>query len=244
MINWLVKVRGIEALAKVINAVTHDYHNAGMRRIPGCRYECESHSFWFSDRLMDNAGKLLQRLTLAMVLSMVASWAHADLLDALQAYREGNYLLAFDEFRTLALNGDADAQFRLGDMYAKGEGVTQDFKQAFDWFLKAASHDEPRAQLAVAEAYEQGHGVTQDSKRAATWYLMAAEHGNPRAEYAIGLMYAKGTDMPLDLVEARKWLGLAGDIAAGSKVWVEGKMTTSQIEKAKELEMEWRERYK
>lgn len=193
---------------------------------------------------MGNAIKLLQGLALAAILAMVAARAQADLLDALQAYREGNYLLALDEFRTLALNGDADAQFRLGDMYAKGEGVTQDFKQAFDWYLKAASHDEPRAQLAVAQAYEQGRGVAQDSKRAATWYLMAAEHGNPRAEYAIGLMYAKGADVPRDLVQARKWLGLAGDIAVGSKAWVEGQMTDTQIKKARELEAEWRERYK
>jgi hypothetical protein len=193
---------------------------------------------------MNYSTKLVRGLILASMLALVAATAQADLLDALQAYREGNYLLAFDEFRTLALNGDADAQYRLGDMYAKGEGVRQDFQQAFNWYLRAASQDEPRGQFEVAEAYEQGRGVAQDSKKAAAWYLTAAEHGNPKAQYAIGLLYAKGSNMPLDLVKARMWLGLAGDIAAGSKAWVEGKMTASQIEKAKKLEIEWRERYK
>jgi TPR repeat protein len=193
---------------------------------------------------MDYAIKILQRLILAAALSMLAATARAELLDALHAYSEGNYLLAFDEFRTLALNGDADAQFKLGDMYAKGEGVKQDFTEAFSWFLKAAAQDDPRGQLAVADAYEQGRGVPEDHKKAAAWYLTSAEHGNPRAQYAVGLLYAKGVDMPLDLVQARMWLGLANDIAAGSRAWVESKMTAAQIEKAKQLEMEWRERYK
>jgi TPR repeat protein len=184
-------------------------------------------------------------MALAAILSMGAAKALAvDIIDGLQAHREGNYTLALDIFRELGLNGDAAAQYWVGDMYAKGQGVNQDFKQAFNWYLRAAALDEPRAQFAVAEAYDQGLGVAHDGKRAATWYLTAAEHGNPRAAYAIGLKYAKGTDVPQDLVQAHKWLSVAGDIAAGSKAWVEGKMTASQIDHARELEAEWSERYK
>jgi hypothetical protein len=58
------------------------------------------------------------------------------------------------------------------------------------------------------------------------------------------LRYAKGEDVPLDLVQAHKWLTVAGDFAAASKNWVEEKMTPAQIENAKELEEDWRERYK
>ncbi len=194
---------------------------------------------------MGKAIKPLRAIALAAILAVVAAAVPAaDLSDGLQAHREGNYILALDIFRELALNGDATAEFWIGDMYSRGEGVNQDFRQAFDWYLRAATRDEPRAQLAVAEAYDRGRGVAKDGKRAATWYLTAAEHGNPRAAYAIGLRYAKGTDIPLDLVQAHKWLTVAGDIAAGSRAWVEGQMTDSQIKRAKELEDEWRERYK
>ncbi len=181
---------------------------------------------------------------MAASLSMVAAKAMAvDLIDGLQAYHEGNYVFALDIFKELSLNGDAAAQFWVGEMYANGQGVQQDLKQAFNWFLRAASLDEPRAQYAVAEAYDLGRGVAQNGKRAASWYLTAAEHGNARAAYAIGLRYAKGIDMPMDLVQAYKWFTQAGDIGAGSKAWVEQKMTPSQLEKARALEQEWLERY-
>lgn len=185
----------------------------------------------------------LYRSLLATLLALLAANTYADLLDGLRAYREGNYALAFDEFMSLALNGDATAQFRVGEMYAHGEGVKQNDKYAFQWYLKAAAQDDPRAQFAVAEAYEKGIGITQSDKNAATWYLTSADHGNPRAQLVVGLMYAKGDNVKQDLVEAHKWLGLAGDIAAGPRGWIEEKMTPEQLTRAKEIEQEWRERY-
>ena len=38
-----------------------------------------------------------------------------------------------------ALNGNADAQYKLGVMYAEGQGVTQDYVRAHMWFNMAAS---------------------------------------------------------------------------------------------------------
>lgn len=179
------------------------------------------------------------RLILAMAFLAVSAEAQADLQDGLEAYNSGNYLYAFDEFRALALNGDAAAQYRLGVMYAKGQGVPQDDKQAAAWYLKAAAQDDTRAQFAIAEMYSQGQGVPQNDKQAASWYLKAAEHGYPKAQYIIGLMYAKGANMPQDFVQAYKWLSLAGDIAARNMEWVEEKMTPEQIKKAQILAQEW-----
>ena len=49
-----------------------------------------------------------------------------------------NYKQAIDWFTKAAEQGDAGAQFNLGNMYGKGEGVSQDTKQAIVWFTKAA----------------------------------------------------------------------------------------------------------
>ncbi|WP_303396492.1 SEL1-like repeat protein, partial [Pseudomonas fragi] len=38
----------------------------------------------------------------------------------------------------MAEQGDAAAQYKLGIMYATGEGVAQDAKQAVTWYRKAA----------------------------------------------------------------------------------------------------------
>ena len=47
-------------------------------------------------------------------------------------------MIALQEIRSLAEQGDADAQFLLGFMYAYGKGVAQDFAKAVKWYRKAA----------------------------------------------------------------------------------------------------------
>lgn len=61
---------------------------------------------------------------------------------------------AFAFYRARALKGDADARFRLGEMYAQGKGVTQNLNQAYLWFGLAgrSGHGGARARQAqVAE---------------------------------------------------------------------------------------------
>ncbi|HEY3046515.1 MAG TPA: protein kinase [Polaromonas sp.] len=61
---------------------------------------------------------------------------------------------AFAFYRARALKGDADARFRLGEMYAQGKGVTQNLNQAYIWFGLAgrSGHGGARARQAqVAE---------------------------------------------------------------------------------------------
>ena len=194
--------------------------------------------------MRNRAMEIFFRLILAAVFLTVSVRAQADFQDGIEAYNSGNYLYAFDEFRELALNGDAASQYRLGVMYDRGEGVTKDEKEAASWYIKAASQDDTRAQFAVAEMYSQGRGVQQDDKMAVKWYLEAAGHGFPKAQFNVGLIYAKGMGVPQDLVQAYKWLSLAGDIAAINKVWVEKKMTPEQIKKAQTLAQEWLAQHK
>ena len=61
---------------------------------------------------------------------------------------------AFAFYRARALKGDADARFRVGEMYAQGKGVTQNLNQAYIWFGLAgrSGHGGARARQAqVAE---------------------------------------------------------------------------------------------
>ena len=58
----------------------------------------------------------------------------ADFGSAMGLYQKGDYPAAMKEFTELAGHGDADSQFILGDMYAKGQGVTQDNVQACKWY--------------------------------------------------------------------------------------------------------------
>ena len=62
------------------------------------------------------------------------------------AYNAGDYETVLKGLRTPAEQGDAEAQFNLGVMYANGEGVTQDDKEAVKWYRLAAEQGNAEAQ--------------------------------------------------------------------------------------------------
>ena len=72
----------------------------------------------------------MKRIAAAAVMILFALPAWADFQDGLDAYDRGDYSTAFKEWLPLAKAGNGEAQLRLGAMYAKGQGVPQDFAQA------------------------------------------------------------------------------------------------------------------
>jgi TPR repeat protein len=65
---------------------------------------------------------------LALALFGVA--AAGQLEDGVAAYQLGDYETAMQLLRPLAEQGNAEAQFTIGQMYENGQGVPQDFTQA------------------------------------------------------------------------------------------------------------------
>ena len=57
-----------------------------------------------------------------------------------------------ENIRARAEQGDASAQFNLGNMHANGEGVPQDYVQAHKWFNLAAASAEVASREAYVEA--------------------------------------------------------------------------------------------
>ena len=111
-----------------------------------------------------------------ILLAALAGTAVAGPLeDAFSAHKRGDYATALREFRVLAEQGDADAQFNLGAMYYNGYGVPQDDVQAANWYRKAAEQGIARAQFNLGVLYGTGQGVPQDFVQAANWYRKAAE---------------------------------------------------------------------
>ena len=82
------------------------------------------------------------------------------------------------EFKLLAEKGDATAQYNLGVMYFKGEGVPPDSKEAVMWFRKAAEQGDANSQSILGGMYREGEGVTKDYVLAHMWYNLAATQGN------------------------------------------------------------------
>ena len=54
----------------------------------------------------------------------------ADFQKGLDAAQKGDFATALKEWKPLAEQGNAPAQFNLGLIYAKGQGVTRNYKTA------------------------------------------------------------------------------------------------------------------
>lgn len=130
-----------------------------------------------------------------LALSMLAAPARADVKDGVDAWQAGNYPAAVAEWRPLAIAGDADAQFNLGQAYKLGRGVPADLAQAEAWYRRAA---------------KQGHLQAEDNlglvlftanrrDEAMPFILKSAARGEPRAQYVLGTAHFNG-----DLAE-RDW---------------------------------------
>ena len=91
------------------------------------------------------------RFVLAVLLvAALAAPASADFPAAVEAYDQGDYAIAFAETRPVAERGDADAQYMLGFLYARGEGVRRDLVRAYLWFSLAARQGDQIAADMVA----------------------------------------------------------------------------------------------
>jgi hypothetical protein len=73
-------------------------------------------------------------------------------------------------YRAAAQQGNADGQFGLGEMYAKGEGIERDLAKAYEYIELAAERGHQRAIRVLSQAYENGGlGQRADPERAAYW---------------------------------------------------------------------------
>ena len=73
-----------------------------------------------------------------MVAVLTATASAGPFENAAAAYRQGDYTTALRIIRPMARKGYDPAQFKLGLIYVKGNGVPQDYGEALKWYRKAA----------------------------------------------------------------------------------------------------------
>ena len=118
------------------------------------------------------------------------------------AFYRGNYERAYVEFRLLAEQGHAPAQYWLGVMYADGQGVPQDDVEAVKWYRSAGEQGYAPAQSALGVRYATGRGVPQDYVTAYAWTNIAAAHGHTNARKLRD--WIRDQMNPAQLVEGQK----------------------------------------
>ena len=141
-------------------------------------------------RLLSSAaiGLLVAGVLLAPARTLHAGEAPADndrLQSALADYAKGDLEGAWFRFWTLAVHGDAAAQFDLSQLYRLGNGIPADAQLAFYWCSRAAAQGHAQAEYNLGVMYEVGHGTAPDAARARDWYTRAAAQGIAKASAAL-----------------------------------------------------------
>jgi uncharacterized protein len=178
-------------------------------------------------------------LIAALIVAFAAPLSAQDFLKGWAAYESGDYATALKEWKPLAEQGAADAQYNLGVMYDKGRGVPQNNKDAVKWYRLAAEQGNANAQFNLGNMYYNGQGVLQDYKEAAKWYRLAAEQGDAMAQNNLGVMYDNGQGVLQDNVLAHIWFNLGAangnEVAGKNRDIIAKRMTSSAIEKAQAM---------
>lgn len=143
------------------------------------------------------------------------------------ALRAGDTKNAITSLEYAATNGHAVAQWKLGRIYAEGDGVARNDLRAFEYFrdiAEAHADDVPgttqsrfvaNAFVALGQYYLDGIPKTTikaDPERARDMFQYAAYYfGDADAQFHLGRMYYEGVGGPKDGRQAARWLGLAAN---------------------------------
>ena len=143
-----------------------------------------------------------------------------------QALRAGEKAKAVTSLQYAAEQGHALAQWKLGRMYAEGDGVERSDVRAFEYFRRIAdayADDSPgtpqarfvaNAFVALGHYYLEGipEAVKADPARAHEMFSYAASYfGDPDAQYYLARLYLDGKGVPRDARQAARWLSLAAN---------------------------------
>ena len=114
------------------------------------------------------------------------------------------------QVRIGAEQGNADAQFALGEAYYDGRMVAQDRQQALRWFRAAADQGHAEAQYTLGFLYQMGRGVPSDPSQAMFWYQKAASQGHAQAASSLKTLQARANKPSAPPTEATQSEGLGG----------------------------------
>ncbi|WP_414474162.1 tetratricopeptide repeat protein [Microvirga sp. M2] len=184
-----------------------------------------------SSALALDAAPRPQPLTPALAPGLVPSVKYGSVREALRTgmrdYNAGDKLGAAAALEYAAGQGHTLALWKLGRMYADGDGVEHDDLRAFEYFSKLAdqhadeSADSPNA-MVVSSAFValggyfldgiKGTYVTANPGRAVEMFSYAASYfSDSNAQYNLARLYMEGTGVSRDVRQAARWFNLAAE---------------------------------
>lgn len=153
------------------------------------QYKDKMHTDWLNDFL--EWTPILLMVLVAVVFLVALKWRSGRLKKSLEEWKR--------KVVREAEAGHPAAQFRLGRIYQRGDGVEKDPDRAEEWFHKALPGLKQEAQAGDTDAafylydcFHEGLGVEKDDTEALHWLQRAAAEGKPDAMFALALEYREG----------------------------------------------------
>jgi TPR repeat protein len=123
------------------------------------------------------------RLIAVILATLVLSATHDDSAraglfeDADAAYASGDFSTTLALLKKPAQLGNARPQHNLGVLYARGEGVAQNYAEAAMWYQRSAKQGYVPAQVKIGMIYAEARGLPRDLANAYKWLSVAATFG-------------------------------------------------------------------
>jgi len=142
--------------------------------------------------------------------------------------------LATSEFQNLARlaeQGDCDEQYRLAELYYRGDGIPRNYLEAEKWYLLSAEHGHRGAQYGLGLLYLKHLGNRAEGTRL---LALAGERGDGWACYALATALSQASGPGRDPVAAYVWFCLAEAYGNGpdcdKEIWrLESELSVEQI---------------
>jgi TPR repeat protein len=114
---------------------------------------------------------------------------------------------AFVWYSKAADQGNAEAEYRLGQAYVQGaNNLPRDRLQGLALMIRAGEHGHATSLRSIGDFYRNGlFGFPKDDAEAIAWYRKAADLGSDTAEGHLAVAYELGRGVPKDLVQAAFW---------------------------------------
>ena len=113
-----------------------------------------------------------------------------------KAYEARQYLEAMTAWKRAAASAHADAQFRIGQLYARGEGVARSVPDAVQWYKAAAQVGHTEAQFNLARIYIDGADPTPNGPN--QWFNSAVRHDPDAARRTLDVLFPNGLTVEKD----------------------------------------------
>jgi cell division septation protein DedD len=134
--------------------------------------------------------------------SLAAPLSAQSVKAGIDAWQKADYAAAVAIWRPLAEQGDADAQFNLGQAYRLGRGAPIDIGAAQLWFERAAAKGHLDAQTTLGLLLFQNGNHT----GAVRWLKAASDKDEPRAMLVYGTALFNGDGVPQDPVQGYAYI--------------------------------------